>query len=1245
MKGNKTLLMLILALGVFVSIRVFAQGGNPNWPGTPGTPTQTSIKSSDWVPYLPWNPGYAQAEPGFGPSGSYYKQGSTIYNEAWNYFSFEPYSVQGTAALNTPEQLYGVSGISADKAWQYTTGDPRVLIAVLDSGIEWNNKTLVDKIHLNYRELPPPYNPSIIPSTGGFVTGCTCHTASGTDIPATTACVANGGYYNLSCYDWNQDGVFNMADYDPSKGGAGYAWFTDPKYPTGTQIQITDQNSNGIIDPEDLILLFGQDGVDADGNGYARDIAGWNFRDNNNDPWDINGFGHGTGEAEDSSAPANDPSVWKPGVCPKCMFMPVRVGDSFVADSNHFAEGVLFATDSGAKVIQEALGTLNMTHFAQQAIDYAFNHNVVIIASAADEDSMHHNYPANGNHVIMVHAIAPNNRGHENQPLTSFLAFNNCTNYGAHLVLSTPGTSCSSEATGRTSGMAGIIESMALARGITLTANEVKQILTLTADDINIPNSVPGSTNYDPTLYESLPGWDQYFGYGRANLFKAVLSVTTTAIPPEVYITSPNWFQTVDPVSTPDLDVYGYVNARWAGSYDYEVQYGVGITPSTFITVCEQKGLTTPISGKLCTINVSNIPVYEGPINKVETWTEGGANDYAVTIRIRVFDNQHQNQYELPILSTGDKRLYGEDRREIFIHHDPDLYPNYPIYLGTSLESSPVLADLYGTGKDVLLIGGSDGRVYGFDKDGNPLPGFPLTTNVLDVFDPKNPANHLNSPAYKSGEISPASPAILGTVAVGDLLGNGITDIVATTMDGHVYAWDNKGNLLPGFPVHIDYGYSDLFTNTTLRNNILQSLNCSTSSDPKCSPNPQEDIPDHAILSSPVLYPITGKGLDIIVAAEDQHVYIWDGTGALITDFAVYNKNLPYYRQYTRILSTPAVGDILGNGGVQIALGTNELYGSYAQAYVMNLDGTYAPGWPQQIPGFYAAILPYVGIGMPTSPVLFKYGSDPGLKVAFNPVSTEPFIYNPNGTIFERVAGLFPKDANTSETGEVTLISNMAVGSLSNGDVQLAYGAVGLNILNMEANPSLREPFDHLVSLWDVNNDAYASHFPITIEDWQMLNSPAIADITGDGMPDVIEGSAGYQLWAWDANGTVPPGWPKFTGGWILASAAVGNVETQSNSGAPNAVQWADFHHDLWHTGNYQTQLPVRNGKLAIAVATREGYLYLWKAPYSASSGSSGGCSCDITGKTNLSDIAFALLISAIPFMFILYLKQKKHNL
>ena len=67
------------------------------------------------------------------------------------------------------------------------------------------------------------------------------------------------------------------------------------------------------------------------------------------------------------------------------MVVPLRVGDSFVADVNRFAQAVLYAIDNGVSVVQEALGTLNNSRLARQAIDYAYEHGVTVIASAADE--------------------------------------------------------------------------------------------------------------------------------------------------------------------------------------------------------------------------------------------------------------------------------------------------------------------------------------------------------------------------------------------------------------------------------------------------------------------------------------------------------------------------------------------------------------------------------------------------------------------------------------------------------------------------------------------------------------------------------------------------------------------------------------------------------------------------------------------------------------------------------------------
>ena len=79
-----------------------------------------------------------------------------------------------------------------------------------------------------------------------------------------------------------------------------------------------------MLTPEDLIIAF-SDGIDHDHNGYVNDIAGWNFVDNNNDPYDDVQYGHGTGEEEDSSAEA-DNGGGDSGTCPNCEIMELRVG-------------------------------------------------------------------------------------------------------------------------------------------------------------------------------------------------------------------------------------------------------------------------------------------------------------------------------------------------------------------------------------------------------------------------------------------------------------------------------------------------------------------------------------------------------------------------------------------------------------------------------------------------------------------------------------------------------------------------------------------------------------------------------------------------------------------------------------------------------------------------------------------------------------------------------------------------------
>src|SRR4029079_2052128 len=131
------------------------------------------------------------------------------------------------------------------------------------------------------------------------------------------------------------------------------------------------------------------------------------------------------------------------------------------ADENNFAQAVVYAVDNGVLVVQEALGALNHTELADQALDYAYRHGVAIIASAADEAAQHHNWPSNSSHVIVVNSVnqydlaaTPSN--------PSYLQLNGCTNFSTHVTLAIPSSSCSSNATGLGAGFAGLVYSAAL---------------------------------------------------------------------------------------------------------------------------------------------------------------------------------------------------------------------------------------------------------------------------------------------------------------------------------------------------------------------------------------------------------------------------------------------------------------------------------------------------------------------------------------------------------------------------------------------------------------------------------------------------------------------------------------------------------------------------------------------------------------------------------------------------------------
>ncbi|MBM3237666.1 hypothetical protein FJZ31_15355 [Candidatus Poribacteria bacterium] len=1122
-------------------------------------------------------------------------------------------SAQTTSWLRfSKQELQGVMGVSVDKAWQISTGRPDVIIAVLDSGIKWqdNQPDLFNKLYLNRGELPMPEG--------------------------------------ASDYDANYDGVFNILDYTD-----------DPR--------VSDKNGNGVNDPEDVILIF-SDGIDDDGNGYVDDISGWDFFEGDNNPRDDVRYGHGTGEAIWSSGEANNGGQLGPSA--NAMVLPVRVGDSFIADINEFAQGVVFAVDSGATIIQEALGTFNNTRFAQQAVDYAYRRGVTIVGSAGDEQSARHNFPANYPHIIMTNSVTKYmdfDLFHQMPP--SYLYLNGCTNFGGRIDVAVSSASCSSEACGKLSGMVGLIYATArneIDRGELqpypgtdwpLSPNEVKQIVTMSADDINFETPIENYQTWFTLLpserFHSRPGWDIYFGYGRANAHSMLKMVDEGRIPPEVEMTTPGWFDIIDPDDN-ILKIVGRVAALRATNFTYKVEVAPNVNPGKdYITVYESGILTGVYEGKLADIDLNWLSSLmprgvEGPLSGDDG--RGAPDRFSFTVRVKVTDNFGRR---------------GEERRSLFLHRDRELMGGFPKKIAADGVSSPVFVDLNDDGSTELVYATTNGEIHALKPDGAELHGWPVTTDPIPLIE--------GSAGYKSGEISlPVfSPIMIGSPAIGDLEGDGNLEVVAADMEGKIYVWEPDGSRRGGFPVSTNRGYSTVFRpNGEYRRD-------------------KDNRVDWGIAAQPALSDLNGDGsLEIVAGAMDMHVYAWQADGTALPGWPVYLRS-PEKVEFvepgthftilktdadarigSKIISTPSIGDITGDGVPEVIIGTNEEYHEFPniilrpetidllkQAFVskrkltgeddfcqgcsgfigaVNLaadesavldlpigngrlyaiwaDGTlhdgdpgdddgldpdsFVSGWPVRVGQLILEVLPMVGTGMNMPAVLADVDGDGALEVGASSVVGPYYVFDGDGVsiygrdLLGRDRALphdkdsFGEKSNSSDGPTFAAMGGGIFADLSDG-ISVVVPTGGLTrLLDVELTAEQLNS-DAQISAWHVDSNTFQPGFPHEVNDIQFLTQASVADVDGDGLPEILTGSSVYDVHAVDRNGEETSNWPKLAGDAVYTTPSVGDFDGDgtleiaalsrgglllvwhTSASASGQHQWPKYQHDLHNSGNY----------------------------------------------------------------------------
>ena len=261
-------------------------------------------------------------------------------------------------------------------------------------------------------------------------------------------------------------------------------------------------------------------GQDDDENGYTDDVRGWDFGglhgDPDNDPMEDRPD-HGTHVAGISSAVTNNGvGIASIGFSSKIMAVKTSIDDYRDTGGRVYIvfgfEGIRYAVDNGAKVINCSWGGSGYSIFGQETIDYAISKGALVVCSAGNDNSSEPHYPSSYKGVLCVAST------------TFGDLISGFSNYGTDVDVSAPGeviystwmndTYKTLQGTSMASPLVAGLAALVFAQFPDYTPLQVGEQVRVNSDNIDTLN----------------PSYINQIGYGRINAYSTLSNVNSISV-------------------------------------------------------------------------------------------------------------------------------------------------------------------------------------------------------------------------------------------------------------------------------------------------------------------------------------------------------------------------------------------------------------------------------------------------------------------------------------------------------------------------------------------------------------------------------------------------------------------------------------------------------------------------------------------------------------------------------------------